>query len=380
MKSKLVLFVLICFIAVPVFASFDFNIVPGVIKSGDETAMKISLVTDYKEAPWGLGLNFNYIAPEDKKPADVDMVVLRYAEYDDGVWGLRLGILENMNYGYGLIMDNYSTNTQGSSLQSNSQLGLSFYTKAYPIGVAAFMARSNVYGVRLTESFWPDLVFGRPLILGQTFMADSDGVNTSTGVVGRGQAALGIDAAVPLIDNFWDVYSEAASLLGTDSKKNNVSGLSLGTIVQFSPQAKFNLRYISFEAGFVPGYFNSQYEVSPVDLSSTNTAASNGFLATLGLDYAPLFSFSGTYSSFKGYDASLLAVATSEMPNKVKVVVSYEQPKFGSLSDLSSNNANYKADLYYPMDKNMVIFHYKRIYLSGGVMDTSTSVEYQIGF
>ncbi|MFH1429473.1 MAG: hypothetical protein ABIH39_06990, partial [Candidatus Margulisiibacteriota bacterium] len=112
-KSLIILLGLILLCAIPAIA-LETNITGGVgtIISNGDSVLNTFIRSDFKLSPWGLGLDLNFPIPEDKKPTDLDTIVLRYAEYDDGTWGLRLGTLEKLTYGYGLVMDNYSTLVQ----------------------------------------------------------------------------------------------------------------------------------------------------------------------------------------------------------------------------------------------------------------------------
>ncbi|MFC1477861.1 hypothetical protein ACFL57_00185 [Candidatus Margulisiibacteriota bacterium] len=384
-KSFIVLLALLLVCSIPSVAlETDFSGGVGAIESSGETVMNAFLRSDLKQAPWGLGLDLNFPMPEDKKPADLDMFVLRYAEYDDGTWGLRLGTLEDLTYGYGMVMDNYSTVVQGSTVITNEHMGARFYTRAFPLGIHAFAARNGIFGVRLTEDFWPDLVFGKPLILGQTLVSDPDGVNVDGTIVGKGQSAIGIDAGVPLIPGSWDLYAEYGMLPDADSADNidAVSGMALGTKFMVTQAIQFDFRYLTYGQGYVPGYFNSQYESSPVDLTSSenvNTESKSGWQGTLVASLSEMITFSGTYQSFEGHDPSLSAEASANLPQGIQAAATYSQPRFASLSDLDSNNATIEVDVYYPLNgPQVLIVHYKRVALGGGVAETSTSFEYSI--
>ncbi|MFA5928080.1 MAG: hypothetical protein WC838_02105 [Candidatus Margulisiibacteriota bacterium] len=385
-KKTLLGISLLSILTITAFAGFDAEGGFGVVGSNDLTATNLFVRTTFKEKPWGLGVDINFVTPEDKRPADLDTFVLRYAEYDDGIWGLRLGTLESLTYGYGLVLDRYSTLTAGSTTVTNRQMGLSCYTKALPLGIYAFAARSNVYGVRFTEDFWPTMVFGKPLILGQTMVCDPDGVIVNGNVIGKGQAAIGLDAGVPIVPGLWDVYAEYGMLPDADPSDaiKGVSGMTFGTKAALSNLIQVDVRYLSFGQGFAPGYFSYQYETNPINLASTenvNSAGKNGWQASMAAALTDMLSLSATYQSFSGFDPSMTAVATGKLPNGIKGVLSYEQPKFLSLADLNANNATLKADISYPMKAGQILtVHYKRVYTGGGNYDTSTSFEYSMNF
>ena len=385
MKNFLMFFLFVCWLlfSVPVLAFFNMSSGVASLSDGDDTAMNVFLKTDIEKDPWSLGFNVNIVFPEDKRPQNLDLLVLRHMEYDDGIWGIRLGTLERLTYGYGLIMNNYSTVFQGSSLMTNEQLGLRFYTKAFPVKVDAFAARNNIYGIRFTEDFWPDLIFGRPLILGQTFVCDPDGVEVNDNVVGKGQAAVGLDMSVPIIDNTWDVYTEYGMLLDSDPdiEPENVAGFALGTQFLISEMLKFDFKYFGYEQGFVPGYFGAQYETAPYNLSSTenlNSDSRNGWSGTISFFLSELLAFDATYQKFEGEDyACLSGSGIIGTPGGIKCIATYEQPRFYKLSDIDDNEATIKVDIQYPIgNNNSFIIHYKRVAISGDDIEEFTSVEY----
>ena len=73
------------------------------------TSHSSNLSPDFKLGPLDLGLNFNLYLPLKSAnfyPSDLSFVTLRYLGYDDGQFGIQYGRLQNVTYGYGLLMDN----------------------------------------------------------------------------------------------------------------------------------------------------------------------------------------------------------------------------------------------------------------------------------
>jgi len=355
----------------------------GVINTDKGTATNLMIRGNWKIAPWGLGLDINWVMPEASRPSNLDLFVLRYVEYDDGTRGVRLGTIENLTYGYGLLMDNYSTFSGATTIVTNQQLGVRAYTKDFPVWVDVLGTRSSVYGVRLVENWFPELILGRPLLIGQTFITDSDGVLVSGNIVGKGQTAIGVDAGIPIVPGVWDVFAEYGMLPDAGHGLKNVSGWTVGTKVGVFDIAKVSFQFLNYQSGFVPGYFNAQYETSPVALNSSaniNSAGKSGYLGRLEAALTDQFTLSGTYQKFEGFDPSLAATAGAKLPNDIQATATYEQPKFASLSDLDQNNATYKLDVFYPVQGGKMVVHWKRVAIAASTYQETTWAEYMLDF
>ena len=200
-------------------------------------------------------------------------------------------------------------------------------------------------------------------------MYDRDGVVTSTGTrVGANQSGYGADIGIPMIENQWDIFVEEAVL------SNYGSGLSAGTRYKFSEMFDAKFAYQVLSNQFVPAYFNSTYEDSPVNLSSISNESKSGYFGSLGANLMDYFRFEGTYQSYttaSGLKSNtvLASLGMKEMQN-VSLVASYAQPNFAGLSSLSADNATIKADVSYRLNSySKAIIHYSKVYV------TSTSVQ-----
>ena len=77
----------------------------GYVKVGSEEVGNLAWHPDLRMGPFGMGADIN-VALGQNKPAGYEHVVLRYAEYDDGMKGLRYGIIDNLTWGHGLLISN----------------------------------------------------------------------------------------------------------------------------------------------------------------------------------------------------------------------------------------------------------------------------------
>ena len=156
-------------LAMPLMASADFlslmssdsgaTAASGYLGSGagftyyDVSGQKVGAFSwhpNYKFGAWSAGIDLNVLMA-DSRPAEFQDVVLRYAEYDDGMKGLRYGFLTSVTYGWGLLMSNYSTVAGGPVQLTNKQVGLKGYAYWGTNSIGAMGTWSNVYALRLTR-------------------------------------------------------------------------------------------------------------------------------------------------------------------------------------------------------------------------------------
>ncbi|MFA6548819.1 MAG: hypothetical protein WCT39_02675, partial [Candidatus Margulisiibacteriota bacterium] len=141
----------------------------GFIKVGSIEVANLAWHPDLKFGPWGAGLDIN-LSSGNEKPAGYENIVLRYVEYDDSKKGLRYGVINNLTWGHGLLMKDYSSRIAGPILLNNSQLGALAYFDADKYVVRAMGTHSSMYGLRVEERINPMLT------LGETFITDTNGV------------------------------------------------------------------------------------------------------------------------------------------------------------------------------------------------------------
>jgi hypothetical protein len=299
----------------------------GVVQAGGESVGAVTWHPDFKTGPFGIGLDVN-IPLGDKRPADFESVVVRYAEYDSGTWGVKYGILDKVTYGSGLLMNNYSTRTKGGALLSNKQVGVKAYLGGGLVGYDMATLHmlgtwSNLYVVRLTEKVLPQLT------LGQTYITDTNGVGTL-----EAQSGYGIDAIVPLFTGA-QLYAEYAKLINYGAGYN--AGLGLAYNLSSMLDFKLNAEWRAIESNFIPGYYNEQYETNPLNLSKYSGKAQTGYVANLGITSTlpqGNFTLAGKYEDYLNTRANIGAELTGQFM-EYEVAGSYEQPNFGDNRGLS---------------------------------------------
>jgi hypothetical protein len=328
----------------------------GYIREGTREIANLAWHPDFRIGPWSSGFDVN-IALGEEKPTAYEHVVLRYLEYDDGKKGMRYGIIENLTWGHGLLMRNYSSRLAGPVLLNNDQMAFKGYVDMDPYVVRGLGTRSNIYGVRVEERINP------MLILGQTYITDTDGVTPPGTTEVQKVSGFGLDATVPLPLNL-EGYAEYARLVGHGSGFGAGVSWSMDVLVA---NASFLAEYRLLDSGFVPGYFDSDYEYNPVVLSSAEATGNtkNGYLAQLSMSALDMARLNAVYEWYNDSEAgSVTADLFAKLPQEVEVTGYYKQPKFTNFRSLTlEEGAIMGGTIAYPVNPyTRVVVHYKRIY------------------
>jgi hypothetical protein len=330
---------------------------------------------DLKLGNFGAGLDINIILPADKKPSDIDNVVVRYVEYDTGRWGARYGVLSGITLGKGLLMSNYSSTNQQYVVPSNKQVGVKAYYNTGRLGWTAIGTWSKLYALRLTEKI-PEMFNGMPLTFGQTFVTDSDGVFNSSGTtrIIESQTGYSADATLELVPNLFDLYSEYAKLTNYGSAFTTGLGFQFGTFA-------WTNEYRIVDANFVPGYFNEQYEIAPVNINNLTGETKNGYRSAISFLFPQLIDLGIVYESYESYNKtnpSLEARLSANLP-QAQISATYSQPNFADIANLDSKNATIYADINYltPQGQTVVI-HYKKVYIDKNTFNESYTIGAQM--
>jgi hypothetical protein len=330
----------------------------GYIKAGSAEVGAISWRPDLSLGAWALGFDAN-IPLGDKKPEGFDSIVFRFAEYNDGQKGLRYGVLDNVTWGRGLLMKNYSTRIAGPITQNNQQTAIKGFFNAERVGVQFMSTWSHIYAVRLTEKVNPMLT------LGQSYITDADGpsIKQPDGSTINYPSVSGaaVDASVPLPLNF-EGYAEAAHLISHGTATTIGINWGLEALI-FS--AGFDAGYRFIDQKFVPGYFNTDYETNPINLSSYEAAgqSKDGYVAELKLLASNLFKMNALYESYKGSNTTLTANAETEI-DKIYASVYFKQPNFQDFRSLTlEQGAIVGGSIGYKINPNMILItSYKKAY------------------
>ncbi len=290
--------------------------------------LKAGLSPDFNLGPIALGLDLNLYVPlkgDSPSLSDLSPVVLRRIGYTHkDQWGFEWGGLRGVNYGYGLLMDNYNSDSGGSSEFSTEKAGVKGFAKVMGVRLDGMWTVSNITAGRLSY----ELDLGIPLVAGATVIQDADGMNyspdggttTITAPVKRGIAA---DIGIPIGGELFALYVEHARLLNeNDTLSDANAGSAAGFRGNLFQQVDYRFEYRILEAGFIPGYFNNTYEALGFDNANLPTSSFNGYLGTISTaimdDYVK---FGLEYQHLEGLDPMLTAAAGwKEISNTVGVI------------------------------------------------------------
>lgn len=381
--KKLFDFCFICLLfsfLIPVisFADSDKNISVGYIKSGSSEIGIISWKPDIRLGTWSLGFDINFPLGQNR-PSDFDSFVFRYAEYNDRRKGLRYGVVDNLTWGKGLLMKNYSSRISGPINQNNTQAAFLGFLNADRISFKVLSTWSHIYALHLSEQINPMLT------LGQSYITDVDGVSTKlsdgTTINNPSISGFGIDATVPLPLNF-EGYAEAAQLSGYGS------GLTFGLNWGFDAMAfsaMFDASYRTFDQKFVPGYFNSIYETNPINLSSYEASSygKNGYIAEINLLVSKSLKMNALYEYYNGSKNASLNANVSGEYDKIAISGYFTQPNFQDFRSLTlEQGAVVGASVGYKINPTAIIVtHYKKYYDSSlGKIVESQYYEMKLAF
>jgi len=334
----------------------------GFIKAGSVEVGSISWRPNYKYGAWGLGFDVN-VPIGNQRPDGYDSLVFRYAEYDDGQKGLRYGVLDGITWGHGLLVKNYTTRLAGPVILNNNQMGIRGFYNWDNYGVTALNTWSHIYGVRVTEKIKP--VEFLPLItFGQGYICDTNGLSVKqTDGTTRSfpsQAGVELDATMPLPFGF-NGYGEYARLM------NYGQGASVGVdwgVDFLAFAATFDVGYRSMSSRFAPGYFDTDYEINPTDLTSIGASSRNGYFAGFKGIMSDYLKLNIQYEAYQGANTTLLAEALSIPREDVSLYAYYSQPKFVDFNSLTlEEGAVIGAKVGYKVNPNtMIVTHYKKAY------------------
>ena len=340
----------------------------GYIKEGSTEVGALSWRPDFRAGPWALGININLPMGENR-PTKYESIVFRYAEYDDSEKGLRYGIINNVTFGQGLLMKNYTTKVVGSIDPGNDQNGIKGFINAERAGIDFMATWSHVYALRVTERVKPWL------ILGQTYVTDADGIRIKepdgTQKLFNPVSGIAIDASVPLPLSFVG-YTEAAKLFYYG--KGFTYGLKWGYDSQpffFG----FDAGYRFLENNFVPGYFNAEYESNPVNLVSYEATgqSKDGYAVEFIGKIANLLSINSLYESYRGSNTSINAAAATDL-GPITLAAYMTQPNFVDFRSLTlEEGAIVGGTLGYKVNPfTLIMVHYKKAYdpVAGEVVES----------
>lgn len=295
----------------------------GFLSYAGNSSTVLRWTPDYSLGDLSMGLTVNMPLTNTTNPY-IDTIVFRYLEYKNPTWGMRYGVVSDYTVGSGLLVNHYSTNSQGAIIQNDQQSGVTGY---YNYGMFSFKylgTWSRVYCVRISEQ--PTSA----LNIEQYFVTDFDGVSyvkpDGTQVQYPGQSGYGIDADYSLWGGI-KLYAEYAKM------NNHGSGFTAGLGADYDlmiAKAGFKAEKRMIDKNFVPGYFDMDYETNPVDMASYEASSTNkdGYLFST---YLNVLNMAAAWAQLEGYNNSnpaLKAEANAAIMDAYTVAAGFYQPNF----------------------------------------------------
>lgn len=251
----------------------------GYFSDKEMTAGVLSLDMDQSSADSSFGAVLN--ANLSNKDLGLESAVVKYLEYDDGILGIRYAPIEDMTFGYGMLLDDLSTDYGQPAFLTNKNCGLRVYYDFSDFVLEGFGTYSHLYGIRLKDIRFLNMN------LGLEYLSDAN----MASMEGYGRSACGAYIEMPLTDEF-SLFAESAGT--SNGGEGNMAGASFDYDLIFA-HSTVNLAAVSMNDRFIPGYFTSGYDMDPVDFSSleaegrrrygTSASFNMGILGFIALNY-----------------------------------------------------------------------------------------------
>jgi hypothetical protein len=252
---------------------------PGYFSDSALNSGVLSLSTDYYSVDSLCGITLN--ANLSGKNYGLESAVVRYLEYDNGRLGLRYAPIEDMSFGYGMLLNDLSTSYYQPAFLTNRQSGLRVYYDFIDFVLEGVGTYSHLYGIRLKDIKFLNANFGIE------YLSDADMVSRE----GYGRCAYGAYMELPLTEEF-SLFAESAG--ASNGGEGSMAGVSFDYDLIFA-FSKIKIAGADFNDRFIPGYFTSGYDLDPVDFSSlesegkrrygTMISLDTGILGFIALDY-----------------------------------------------------------------------------------------------
>ncbi|MCX5726497.1 MAG: hypothetical protein NT030_04885, partial [Candidatus Saganbacteria bacterium] len=246
------------------------------------------------------------------KPYGAENFVLKKMEYSGGIFSFSYGVLDDITFGQGLLIKKFNSWSRGPLILSNMQTGLTGTFSTDTFGIQGFGAWNDLYGLELSE------VLPFEITLGQSVVGDTNGmVIEKLGGGGENKypsmVGYSVDVRVPAGYGF-ELYSEAAHL------GNYGNGFSMGLLWGFQrilAAATFRIERRIIDHNFVPNYFDSDYEINPVDIDpySATGKNKNGVLAEIRAQAPGIAFLDIIYEYYEGSDPVFTQEATIKLFN-----------------------------------------------------------------
>jgi hypothetical protein len=316
----------------------------GVLKIGGLRASSLFWKGNFDSDDLFLGLDVNLLLSE-RRPEGFESLVLRRLDWDTGTEGVLYAPIVDLNFGHGLLLQNYSTLDRQNVIFNNEATGLRAYYLAEAFDFEVFGTWSHLYGLRASQD-----IFG--MTFGQTVVADIDGERVlcsdgSTRQISQ-KSGYSVDIWAPLFGDF-DLYAEGARI--EDAGSGYSAGLHWGyDVIAVALSARVEWRYS--EMGFAPGYFSWNYETNPIDLSTLEAHGKprSGYFASLRGFILNVVNLNAAYEGYDDSNGAFYMDAWGRVYDNLSVSAHLKQPSFAeyrctSLLDGTQVGASIRYDL-----------------------------------
>jgi hypothetical protein len=253
----------------------------GYFSDHDLASSVLSLNTDYNSVDTSYGITLN--ANLSGKNYGLESSVVRYLEYDNGTLGIRYAPIEDMSFGYGILLNDLSTSYYQPAFLTNRQSGLKVDYDFDGFVLEGMGTYSHLYGISLKDFSFMNMNFGIE------YLSDAGMVSRE----GYGRSACGAYVELPLTDEF-SLFAEGAGT--SNGGEGSMAGVSLDYDLIFA-FSKIKIAGADFNDRFIPGYFTSGYDLDPVDFSSLEAAGNRRYGTVISLDTGILGLIALNYSN-----------------------------------------------------------------------------------
>ncbi len=257
------------------------SIEPGYFSDSNIASGTLSLSDDFSISDISCGISLN--ANLSGRNYGLESAVIKYLEYDDGKLGISYAPIENLSFGYGILMNDLSTTYYQPAFMTNEQCGLKVDYDFGDFVIEGVGTYSHLYGISLKDLSFFNMNFGLE------YLSDAGMVSRE----GYGRCACGAYVVLPLTDELGLFAEEASTSNGGEGSLAGVS-LDYDLIFAFS---KITLAGASFNDRFIPGYFTSGYDLDPVDFTSLEAEGGRRYGTVVSLDTGILGLIDLTYAN-----------------------------------------------------------------------------------
>lgn len=290
----------------------------SMISHEGKNVLNMHVQQEFKFNEIAIGGGLNIVFPEKQRPPGLSLVEIQYIQYDNSVYGIELGRMKAETYGYGLILDEYNS-SPATTYFNIKRAGIKAYTKFWsPSSLYVMYTGTGIIGTRFSCDLY-NILEKNPLVAGLNFVKDTDGVqDINKATINKDAYGYSVDLGFKLINPWMDSYIECGAL------SNTSTAMTIGTKLDAGKIFDFMVEYRILGENFIPGLFNSNYEIAPRDIK-IKAPATTGYFAGAEARLLPFGILSFGFEGYRNRDAvARVALAFNKIAG-TSGVISYEQ-------------------------------------------------------